>query len=187
MHTQLYYKHWSDQHVYSKFKISVTILSFYERIIVYYLTLPHNTVNSTKNKFVSSFLHQPPTLINDNPTIKRLAENFGEKLEHIKDNGPTAQLWIQYFKMVPLVEKYIHSERFGMRTWTVWKRWYCSNSLRLEISPTQIPVQSCTSRIWRIYHPISGGFSIWEHMSTWAPWSYEIRIRGRQNTRIISL
>lgn len=35
----------------------------------------------------------------DNPITKRLAEKFGEKLEQIKDNGPRAQLKVQYFKM----------------------------------------------------------------------------------------
>lgn len=57
---------------------------------------------STIMDILSCFLDEPPALnaLNENLVIKRLAEKFGDKLEQLKNNGPTAQLWIQYFNMV---------------------------------------------------------------------------------------
>lgn len=70
---------------------------------------------SAVTEILSGFLDEPPALnaLNGNKTIKKLAEKYGETLEQLKANGPTAQLWIQYFKMVYLVKEYIHAERSG--------------------------------------------------------------------------
>lgn len=34
-------------------------------------------------------------------------------MEQLKNNGPIAQLWIQYFYMVNIVKEYIHAEKSG--------------------------------------------------------------------------
>ncbi|MBW0528211.1 hypothetical protein O181_067926 [Austropuccinia psidii MF-1] len=70
---------------------------------------------SAVTDILSGFLDEPPALkaLNENPIIKKLTEKFGYKLEQLKNNGPTAQLWIQYFNMVNLVKEYIHAERSG--------------------------------------------------------------------------
>lgn len=75
-------------------------------------------------------VYEPPCTIiklNDNPITKWLAEKFGENLEKIEDNGPTAQLLVQYFKMVGpiygIVKQIIHTEISS-----VWDaRLNCSN------------------------------------------------------------
>uniref|UniRef100_A0ABD2VTT7 Uncharacterized protein n=1 Tax=Trichogramma kaykai TaxID=54128 RepID=A0ABD2VTT7_9HYME len=38
---------------------------------------------------------------------------FWNKLQNLKNNGPTAQLWVQYFEMVQLVKNFIEAERTG--------------------------------------------------------------------------
>lgn len=78
-------------------------------------TLITEEEKSTVTEIVASFIDEPPSLntVNENSNIKQLAKKFGDKLEELKDNGPTAQLWIQYFKMVYLVKEYIHAERSG--------------------------------------------------------------------------
>jgi len=49
---------------------------------------------STVTDILSGFLDEPPALnaLNENPIIKKLTEKFGDKLEQLKNNGPTAQL-----------------------------------------------------------------------------------------------
>lgn len=45
--------------------------------------------------------------------FQRIEMKFHQALDHLQSNGPTAQLWIQYFKMVTLVKKFIEAERMG--------------------------------------------------------------------------
>lgn len=70
---------------------------------------------SCVEEFMASFLQEPPSLttLNNNPTLKSLAIKFGEALDELSENGPTARLWVQYFKMVYLMKEYIHAERSG--------------------------------------------------------------------------
>ena len=64
---------------------------------------------------MSNFLNEPPSLlsINENSHLKQVSIKFGAALDQLSDKGPTAQLWVQYFKMVCLMKEYIHAERSG--------------------------------------------------------------------------
>ncbi|KAG5879205.1 hypothetical protein JTB14_030164 [Gonioctena quinquepunctata] len=49
----------------------------------------------------------------ENDVLKGALERFSEKLEEMEKHGPTAQLWIQYFRMITLVKQFIKAERSG--------------------------------------------------------------------------
>ena len=52
------------------------------------------------------------TLLEQND-IEEIRKKFVDKLNLIKENGPTAELWIQYFKMIELAKQFIQAERSG--------------------------------------------------------------------------
>lgn len=62
-----------------------------------------------------SFMDEPPSqlALNQNTHLKALANKFGAAMELLSRKGPTAQLWVQYFKMISLMKEYIHAERSG--------------------------------------------------------------------------
>lgn len=64
---------------------------------------------------MSNFLNEPPSLlsINENSHLKQVSIKDPAALDQLSDKGPTAQLWVQYFKMVCLMKEYIHAERSG--------------------------------------------------------------------------
>lgn len=66
-------------------------------------------------ELLTGFLDKPPSLtaINEHPIVKQMTVKFGDKLQELTVNGPTAKLWIQYFRMVCLMKEYIHAERSG--------------------------------------------------------------------------
>ncbi|CAB3243819.1 unnamed protein product [Arctia plantaginis] len=43
--------------------------------------------------------------------IQKLTILFTEKLSHLENNGPTAKLWVQYFKLVLIALQFIEAER----------------------------------------------------------------------------
>lgn len=47
-------------------------------------------------------------LKDDKPNF--LQQKFNKKLEELKQNGPTAKLFIQYFEMVSVLLQFIHAE-----------------------------------------------------------------------------
>ena len=48
-----------------------------------------------------------------NDEFKEIKNKFLNKLESIKENGPTARLWILYFNMVDLAKQFIQAEKSG--------------------------------------------------------------------------
>lgn len=57
----------------------------------------------------------PPMMnkINENSVLKVLSVKLESELLKLESNGPTAQLWVQYFHMVTIVKLFIESEREG--------------------------------------------------------------------------
>ncbi|KAG8190619.1 hypothetical protein JTE90_017883 [Oedothorax gibbosus] len=55
-----------------------------------------------------SFMEEQPSLreLNQNTHLKALSEKLGVAMELLSSKGPTAQLWVQYFKMKSSVEFY---------------------------------------------------------------------------------
>lgn len=51
-------------------------------------------------------------ILND-PMIHDIKAKFLRTIDQLEANGPTCQLWIQYFQLISLVQKYIHAERSG--------------------------------------------------------------------------
>ncbi|CAG9818117.1 unnamed protein product [Phaedon cochleariae] len=49
----------------------------------------------------------------DNDMVKKVMEKFDAALNQCERNGPTAKLWIQYFKMVILLKQFLEAERSG--------------------------------------------------------------------------
>ncbi|CAB3236468.1 unnamed protein product [Arctia plantaginis] len=45
--------------------------------------------------------------------IQKLTDLLTEKLSHLENNGPTAKLWVQYFKLVLIALQFIEAERLG--------------------------------------------------------------------------
>lgn len=45
--------------------------------------------------------------------VQQLIQEFTTHFQEVKERGPTAKLWIQYFEMVTLVKQFIESERMG--------------------------------------------------------------------------
>ena len=44
---------------------------------------------------------------------KMVADKFKKKLKELENYGPTAKLWVQYFRMVTLIKQFIEAERMG--------------------------------------------------------------------------
>lgn len=55
-----------------------------------------------------------PDKVQENVSLVLTLKKFQYRLESLKDNGPTAALWVQYFHMVTLMKKFIDSERRGV-------------------------------------------------------------------------
>lgn len=49
----------------------------------------------------------------ENVSFCNVARKFQEELKKIEKNGPTAKLWVQYFRMVTLVKQFVEAERMG--------------------------------------------------------------------------
>ncbi|KAJ8684887.1 hypothetical protein QAD02_020680 [Eretmocerus hayati] len=54
--------------------------------------------------------------------MSKITDKFNDELMSLRDNGPTAQLWVQYFFMIELLEQFIQSERVGGWLNQLWKR-----------------------------------------------------------------
>ncbi|KAJ8685690.1 hypothetical protein QAD02_021483 [Eretmocerus hayati] len=50
---------------------------------------------------------------NSEEFLKQLAEKFMAELEKLKNNGPTAASWVQYFECVMLILQFVETERTG--------------------------------------------------------------------------
>lgn len=83
-------------------------------VILEGVQLTDDEVDCIKN-MTMSFMDEPPSLLalNQNTHLKALSGKFGASMELLSSKGPTAQLWVQYFKMVSLMKEYIHAERSG--------------------------------------------------------------------------
>lgn len=67
----------------------------------------------TVDRFLSD-VQQCTVLQADNcDEFKPVATKFETALCNLQQRGPTAKLWVQYFKMVTLVKQYIQAERMG--------------------------------------------------------------------------
>lgn len=62
---------------------------------------------------VAQIFSEEEIKIPNDETIENLDKKFNEKLESLKSNGPTAQLWLQYIEMVTLIRDFIQAERTG--------------------------------------------------------------------------
>lgn len=49
----------------------------------------------------------------EDPSLKRVTEKLSSLLKSIESRGPTAALWIQYFRMCTLMKNFIRAERTG--------------------------------------------------------------------------
>jgi hypothetical protein len=54
-----------------------------------------------------------PDKVDENASLKSTLTKLQNLLESLKENGPTAAFWVQYFNMVTLMKKFIDSERRG--------------------------------------------------------------------------
>ena len=54
-----------------------------------------------------------PDKVEENASLVSTLTKLQNHLESLKENGPTAALWVQYFNMVTLMKKFIDSERRG--------------------------------------------------------------------------
>lgn len=54
-----------------------------------------------------------PTVDFEAPAIGSVMEKFTDKLLELEQNGPTAKLWVEYFRMVTILKRFIHAERSG--------------------------------------------------------------------------
>lgn len=64
---------------------------------------------------LSNFKHDPPTdtSILENPALQDIGEALKNQLRNLERNGPTARLWIQYFRMINIMKNFIQAERSG--------------------------------------------------------------------------
>lgn len=46
-------------------------------------------------------------------SVEALLDQFNKKLRMYEERGPTAKLWVQYFRMVSIAKEFIRSERMG--------------------------------------------------------------------------
>lgn len=51
--------------------------------------------------------------VEEESTYQTVAEKFKKRLLELEKNGPTAKLWVQYFRMVTLMKRFIEAERMG--------------------------------------------------------------------------
>lgn len=51
--------------------------------------------------------------IESNPQFEKLNSIFEAKLSEIEKRGNTCKLWIQYFRMVSLLKKFVSAEKMG--------------------------------------------------------------------------
>lgn len=47
-------------------------------------------------------------------SLSSVSNKLKDVIERVKENGPTAALWVQYFNMLTLMKKFIDSERCGV-------------------------------------------------------------------------
>jgi len=80
-------------------------------VILESVQLTKDEVDCIKN-MTMSFMDEPPSLLalNQNTQLKKLSEKFGATMELLRSKGPTAQLWVQYFKMVSLMKEYMQRD-----------------------------------------------------------------------------
>ena len=64
-----------------------------------------NNLSATKNLCEYEFT--------EDPLFMALINKFNTKLKSLKENGPTAQLWVQYFHCVVITLNFYHAERSG--------------------------------------------------------------------------
>ncbi|KYN23235.1 hypothetical protein ALC57_04345 [Trachymyrmex cornetzi] len=63
----------------------------------------------------SNFEDHPPVrkTVEEIYLLHNITKKFKQQLEKVKENSPTAKLWVQYFNMVSLLKKFIEAERTG--------------------------------------------------------------------------
>ena len=66
------------------------------------------TVENIINNFLSYY-----DIEDYEETAGQLLHQFNQKLKEYQKRGPTAQLWIQYFRMVSIAKEFIRAERVG--------------------------------------------------------------------------
>jgi len=81
------------------------------------------------NEYFSVYFEQPTSMevVNQDPNFNLMTNKFITEINSIKNLGPTAELWIQYFEMVTLMKKFIQAERLG--------DWYLHLSCCREMLP----------------------------------------------------
>ncbi|KAJ8671046.1 hypothetical protein QAD02_002305 [Eretmocerus hayati] len=74
-------------------------------------------LDAEERKFLSDLSNNIGTddfhVMIESERMEKIRKKFYEKLMSLNDNGPTAQLWVQYFLMVELLKQLIQSERVG--------------------------------------------------------------------------
>lgn len=60
---------------------------------------------------ISSMDHLTPQQIENDRSLSSVSNKLKNVIERVKENGPTAALWVQYFNMLTLMKKFIDSER----------------------------------------------------------------------------
>lgn len=75
-----------------------------------------NTSNEEKKGIINLLRNMDehtPQKIESDFSLASISSKFKNALDRIKENGPTAALWVLYFNMVTLMKKFIDSERCG--------------------------------------------------------------------------
>ena len=81
------------------------------------IVLEEASVSEEEKKEIISILSNMEDLtvqkVEGDAWLASILNKFKNELDRVKENGPTAALWVQYFNMVSLMKKFIDSERRG--------------------------------------------------------------------------
>ncbi|CAK1580968.1 unnamed protein product [Parnassius mnemosyne] len=87
------------------------------QLVLAHIILDGANVSEEEKKDISTMLINmeefTPDKVKENASLMSTLKKFQYHLETLKENGPTAALWVQYFNMVTLMKKYINFERCG--------------------------------------------------------------------------
>lgn len=77
----------------------------------------------------------------ENIVIQAASTKFDEELKKIENRGPTAKIWLEYFRMVTLVKHFIEAERSGN-----WNSHLDTIQKNVAVLPREWPFQLRESR-----------------------------------------
>ncbi|CAK1588860.1 unnamed protein product [Parnassius mnemosyne] len=87
------------------------------QLVLAHIILDGANVSEEEKKDISTMLINmeefTPDKVKENASLMSTLKKCQYHLETLKENGPTAALWVQYFNMVTLMKKYINFERCG--------------------------------------------------------------------------